>query len=378
MNLSSNKSYPDYCSAREDQLQRRIPPLKTNTPLMQNVQSTSLKHVTTIIRHGSRTPWAPHQCWSGYSDPSADTSTWECTLTAMMRPQSEQAIALETLVTGQSDESSLESGQGLFFEFQKLYDANWSKDHPHHYPPNMGNDLGGNCQVGQLISKGHEQQVLNGKLIQKAYVKVDDLDDPEVGMLYNFLDEKSQTSVTQRAYDEPQLYFRSDDDERTLMSGQLLLEELFGDLMKEHEFIYKLNGEETDRPVIRVHTADRDKDVLSPNRRICPRLDEIEEEAMASADFIARFVLSTEAKTMQRFAKNELSGGDDDDIRMTNPEEAIDCIMTTICEDKTLPFALDTEQSGNDPRLIHEYGQQIFNRFIHFVSALYTFSCIII
>ena len=362
------KTYPPYCSIRTEQIKRSIPKLKTNTPLTNHFQSLTLQHVTTIIRHGARTPYAPHQCWTGYDDPDADTSTWECTLTTLTRPQSENAIALETLVNGNTYQSTSESGQGLFFDYEKIYDANWSKKHPNHYPMNMANDLRGNCQKGQLILKGHAQQVINGKIIKNAYVLDDELgvELPDVGILFDFNAEQNITIVHQRAYDEPRLYFRSDDDQRTIMSGQFLLGEVFSDLMVKHEEHYQLEGKEEDRPVIRVHTADRDKDVLAPNYNTCPRLTELEEEARGSTGFQERFVESFEALTMKRLAIEEFGGID----RMTNPGEAVDCVMTTLCEDKTLPYVLDVDKSSGDQALIDQYGQDIFDRYINFVSTM--------
>jgi hypothetical protein len=362
------KTYHPYCSKKEEQATRRIPGLKTNTPLTDSVETFTLKHVTAVIRHGSRTPWSPHQCWDGYLDPTSDTSTWECTLTSMMRPQSEEAISLESLVGGVTDQATAESGRGLFFEFEKLYDANWSKDHPDHYPSNMGNDLRGNCLKGQLIMGGHLQQVINGQLIQQAYVKNSNLDDnqifsnePDVGVLFDFIEEEPKTIVNQRAYDEPSLYFRSDDDERTLMSGQFLLEQLFGNLMKKHEEHYKDEGKDQDRPVIRVHTSDRDKDVLAPNYSSCPRIVELEEEAVASSEYKDMFVNSDEAKIMKLLAVDQFG-----ESKMQDAWEAIDCVMTTHCEDKTLPYVLDVDKSSDDQVIIDKYGEDIFHRYVDF------------
>jgi len=371
----TDRTYPSYCST-PDQMEatRHIPPLyssNTNTPLYENVDKFTLLHVTTVIRHGARTPYAPHQCWSNYDDHNVDTSSWECTLTSMMNPQSEDAISLEYLEPGevetiQNEEYSetAQSGKGLFFLYQKKYDANWSEEYPDHYPDNMVNDLRGNCQRGQLILKGHAQQLTNGKILQKAYVKYSaiNLDEPKVGTLFDFDEEELKTIVKQRAYDEPSLYFRSDDDERTLISGQILLRQFFGDLMKEHQQHYKDEGKDQDRPVIRVHTADRDKDVLAPNPDICPRLNELEEEAKASRDYQEKFVESEEAKIMKQLGDDELGGY----WMMEDPGVAIDCVMTTSCADKTLPYVLDVDKSKNDADLIEKYGPDIFQRFVDF------------
>lgn len=359
--ISAARTYPEYCTTRDQQLQRRIPKLATDTPLARNLNAANIKHVTAIIRHGSRTPWARHQCWDGYNDPSTDTATWECKLTSMMRPQSEEAVSYESLLSGVSDQVTAESGRGLFFEFQKLYDANWSKKHPNHFPENMQNEFRGNCQQGQLIFEGYAQQQRNAEILKEAYFSKD-FDEPDVGTLYNFEDEVQKTTVGGRAYDEPQLYFRSDDDERTMMSGQILIGKFFGELMEKHEKRYQLEGKGDDRPVIRVHTADRVKDVLAPNPTTCPRLQEIKQEAERSEGYREKFLFSDDAKLMRQLAANEFGGKS----MMSDSEEAIDCVMTTVCEDKELPYVLDAGESDQD--VIDNYGKNIFDRFIQFVS----------
>ena len=300
-----------------------------------------------------------------------------------MRPQSESAIALETLLNGVNtngntndniedinNQATSESGRGLFFEFEKLYDANWSAEHPEHYPSNMSNELRGDCQKGQLILAGHGQQIINGKLIQQAYIMRDELgfNQPDVGTLFDFNEEKvgEKTFVNKRAYDEPQLYFRSDDDERTLMSGSFLLQQVFDELMTSHEETYKNEGKDVDRPVIRLHTADRNRDVLAPNHETCPRLTELMDEAVESKGFKEQFETSEEAVLMMKLAKDHFGG----ENFMQNPDEAIDCVMTTVCEDKTLPYVLDVDLSGNDPDLEEKYGKNILDRYIEFVSLI--------
>ena len=54
--------------------------------------------------------------------------------------------------------------------------------------------------------------------------------------------------------------------------------------------------------------------------------------------------------------------------RMEDSGEAVDCVMTTVCEDKTLPYVLDVEESGSDPEILVSYGENIFDRFVDFVS----------
>ena len=82
---SLQSSNPPYCSCKEDQIKRHIPALQQDTPLYESFNNPpNLLHVTTVIRHGSQTPYAPHTCWAGYTDPSSDASIWQHTLSSLM------------------------------------------------------------------------------------------------------------------------------------------------------------------------------------------------------------------------------------------------------------------------------------------------------
>ena len=69
---------------------------------------------------------------------------------------------------------------------------------------------------------------------------------------------------------------------------------------------------------------------------------------------------------MQKLAANEFGGKS----RMSDSGEAIDCVMTTVCEDKELPYVLDADKSGSDKDVIDAYGHNIFDRFVQFVSEV--------
>ena len=125
-------------------------------------------------------------------------------------------------------------------------------------------------------------------------------------------------------------------------------------------------------PVIPVHTSDRDKDVLAPNPTACPRLVEVEMEAIGSPAYQEKFVRSDEAAVMRDLSVNEFGGAE----RMQDADEAIDCIMTTVCEDKTLPYVLDEERSRGNETIVEKYGENLFQRFVDFVSFLFGVSSI--
>jgi len=253
-----------------------------------------------------------------------------------------------------SDDVTQADGQGEQLMFEKRYDAHYSAG-GEHFTRNMRNALGGTCAVGQLLSEGYEQQIENGKMLKNAYVR-DDTEALNQGvdaemMLWDF-DQDADNNYENRAYEGKNMYFRSDDYQRTLVSGQVLLQELFDALIKRHGAhawkTFGVDGNEvlptdtkpTFNPVIKVHTNDRDTDTLAPNHKICPRLDELEEEARSSTEYMAKFVNSDESIELKQ--KIEDLGGAE---RMEESDAAIDCLMTSMCTDRNLPDALDDYNS---------------------------------
>lgn len=130
-----------------------------------------------------------------------------------------------------------------------------------------------------------------------------------------------------------QFHYRVDDDQRTIMSGQVLLRGLLGP-----ELIDYWENHEGRHPVLPLHTADRSVDIMAPNEAICPRLAEIRERYENSAAY-QTFSQSNETKLLEGFMENVLgrSVGEDYDI--------IDCLMTTICTDRTLPDSINDYQT---------------------------------
>lgn len=380
LQYKSGKTYPKYCSTQKQQLERAIPELRTNSPLLSLNETMKLLHVTAVIRHGDRTPWGRHTCWDTYLDEGEDTSEWNCRLSSLSAAPATIAIEElnsqdleygETLTPPQKQaEISYLSGANPSFMFEKRYDANYSPTHSTHFPENVGNHLSGTCQLGQLTLRGFEQQRFNGRLLRDAYVKFEDevlnVDKNSNRVLFDFDEEKEITQYGQRVYDDPSVYFRSDDDQRTIMSGQALLGELFGDVMAYH-----INTMDDDKhnPVIRVHTSDRNRDFLAPNEDICPRLPQLEHEAKQSQEWKDNFEHSIEAETMKKFADEYLSGW----WRYATPDVAMDCFMTTACSDRTLPYALDVDQSGTDQNIIEKFRSGLVDRWTKFVSLACAF-----
>jgi hypothetical protein len=117
--------------------------------------------------------------------------------------------------------------------------------------------------------------------------------------------------------------------------------------------------------IVALHTADRSRDILSKNTNLCPRLNQLKKEGVAAPDFQA-FNVSSEAQLMRKLMGEKLGRV------MSNPS---DCLMTTICNDRTLPKIVNDyhgESRSNDMNLTSDYerefGKDRFRRLVDFVS----------
>lgn len=160
---------PDYCS--KDISTKSIPPLSADELALVE----ELKQVQVMIRHGARTPYALFSCWKDY-----DVSWNNCNVTELM-------------IASPSMTDPAKPGNWLY---RKVYDGSL-------------NYLGGNCYTGQLISEGYEQELTNGGFLYDAYI---------AGPLPLF-----PTNDWEDLNSTTDIYLRSDDEQRTLMSGQILL-----------------------------------------------------------------------------------------------------------------------------------------------------------
>ena len=142
------------------------------------------------------------------------------------------------------------------------------------------------------------------------------------------------------------------------MSGQVLLRGMFETEIEEY---FAARGV---YPVLPLHTGDRSRDILGANDKVCPRLQQLQQQFTQSEAFQA-FMATQEAQTLMKFQH---------DVLMLEGErmDAIDCLMTTICTDRTLPDAVNdydgeingdgvTRESGGTRRL-DEYGANMFAR----------------
>ena len=356
--------YPPYCSTPEEMAKRHVPPMdnfatKDDPPDAENNSTTptthsptgqsQLVHVTALIRHGARTPWSGDlQCWEGYAHPTADTHHWDCDLTTLLSPPSPNRVEEEE----QDDDKNRTTDAMLLFEKRYTALVNTEMDLAQY---NLSNSLRGTCQLGQLILQGYEQELTNGQILRKAYL--DTAKDGRMQLMDSSVLAASLGNGPKTSYpwDEGNLYYRADDGQRTLMSGQVLLRGLFGPEV-EHYYNTKDNG----YPVIPLHTADYVRDVLDPNEFRCPRLKQMHDEFMQSPTY-QEFLNSKESVLLRQFRQKVLKVPEE----QLDNYEAVDCLMTTMCTDRTLPDVLN-DYKGEVPVTTDDssnpYGENRFKR----------------
>ncbi|GMH94196.1 hypothetical protein TrVE_jg1257 [Triparma verrucosa] len=292
-------SYPYYCSKMTHPStfkdNPRIPALDSTLAVSLGAKILS---ASAIIRHGARTPYESSFCWDGYHEDPAQY-VWDCSNSIVM-------------TTSPTSSSVYTSDSNLLFK--KVYDA---------LTEPMSNELDGTCHVGQLIEEGVMQETRNGEHLRAAYVGEGDL------RLFSTSDSFLQGSGA-NGIPRSHVKFRGDDQQRTLQSGQLLVEALFPTTEDESS---------TENVLVDWHTSDYVSDPIYPNSHICPKLTSLENEALASPEFIARNT-STSAAQLNSILKDDLGGADWRHI--------LDCQMTSICTDRSLPPSLSDFVSDDD------------------------------
>eukprot|EP00731_Ephydatia_muelleri_P020867 Em0013g594a len=175
-------------------------------------ENSKLLQVHVIARHGDRVPWEGQSCWPN------DPSVWECTLTSAEIPMY----------------SDTQYGKFLPRVYRKVYKT--------------GEMLPGNCSVGQLTTIGYNQHIQNGASLRKAYV---------------------DTGFLPANFDGDEIYLRSDDEPRTLMSAESVILGMFPP-----------NGSMTE--VLHINTMDQSIDSITPNDVLCPKFGEYEKQFLNS------------------------------------------------------------------------------------------------
>jgi hypothetical protein len=325
--------YPEYCSTPRHMEERRIPPLTDDQ--IPKIGETRLVHVTTIIRHGARTPWSANmRCWDGYWE-DIETGIWDCNLTTFM---TQPHVAIEKSLEPQAK-----------FLFEKRYDSLLFRD------DHLTNELNGTCQMGQLLYQGYDQQVHNGKILRDAYTFRKGEYDKDERM--RLIDLSLQDYIPWHA---DQLHFRADDDQRTVMSGSVLLRSLFE---TELDQVFQKTKQ---YPVISLHIADRDRDIVDANDRECPKLDQIPLLATQSPEYQV-FDNSQSSQDVRRYKLSNLK------IEDKAQNSILDCLMCTICTDRLLPKAVNDYDGTNDNWFtrLAQYDIQTFTKVMKFNDSQY-------
>lgn len=168
-------TYPEYCL--KDLTKRDIPSLTTD----QLSKVGKLVQVQALLRHGARTPYDKLSCWDDY-----DVEWNDCGVSELSIPTNNGGTS----------------------------DIKWLANKQYNGSPNK---LGGNCMTGQLISEGYSQEDSIGTSLNKAYL--------DVGLDDNL--KLFQTSDWSQINPDTSVYFRADDVQRVLMSGQTAMNKMF-------------------------------------------------------------------------------------------------------------------------------------------------------
>lgn len=298
-------AYPEYCSTPEQMKNRTIPMLQNNSV------ETELRHVTVVIRHGARTPKGKYPCWPGFWT-TMDTAKWDCDFHTQMTVANPSSQVGPFWAEMRYDALSRASG--------------WTN-----------NILNGTCQEAQLTYKGYQQQLMNGQFLREAY-----LYDPEANATGDM-----RLRLAPYSIQEDEIFFRSDDESRTLSSGQVLLQ----------SFLSRSDNHST----IPIHTADVLRDVLKDNEDVCPRLVKVEHDVYSSKSWKEYDDSQDGLKDWMR----EQFGH-----KLKRPHA---CLMAAICNDLTLPSVVDDfpNETGYFWRL-NDYDVRKKIYLFHHDSAVYS------
>eukprot|EP00644_Phytophthora_capsici_P016840 jgi/Phyca11/531120/estExt2_fgenesh1_pm.C_PHYCAscaffold_950026 len=266
-----------YCNDLEGIEASRIPPL---TP-EQAERVESLEQVQIIARHGARAPYARLFCWDSPKH-NPMNAEWDCTTTSV----------------SSQDINPNEHSKG----FGRLYRKSYMDGH---------NILKGDCVIGGLLPLGRQQHKTNGQFLRDSYVGDGPL--------------KLFPTANLSHLELSEIYLRSDDQERTLGSGQALIDGLFpvdGTLSLELHRMLSWD------------VADISVDYINANEKICPIMGHIGQLSNESPEFW---------KHMRDPATVEIEHHFHDLVGNFSWGSALECLSTARCNDLELPSGIDEE-----------------------------------
>jgi hypothetical protein len=223
------------------------------------LKDLTLKQVNVLIRHGDRTRCGYPSCWA------KDEAKYDCDL------------------------EFLESPTGKGIKKGRVYKKTYMKGR---------NVLPGSCRLGQLTPIGYKQHYLKGKMLRRAYSKF---------LPSSYKGHESSFSL------------RSDDEPRTVLSGQALLAGM-----------YPQHGHHQSSPAEWM-VMDHVRENMFPNFHVCPRLNRAVKQAKAHPEFKKHW------KKVHLPLKRKLSRLLGKDVHIGHIR---DCLLTHICHKQAVPKQL--------------------------------------
>ncbi|KAF0692579.1 Aste57867_16391 [Aphanomyces stellatus] len=228
----------------------------------------TLLQVQVIMRHGARTLASRSSCWAGYN------VTWTCNARMHVAPHLD------------GDTTAHHVYDNKYVEGETV--------------------LKGNCHLGQLLDEGYNQELQNGRTFRKAYI--------DSNTLFRATERVDLSNATD-------FYLSSTDMQRTVMSGQLVVDAMFPPTM-------------TTDAVVAWHVGDIAQSSFVPNEKSCPKLIDVKAQYEASAGY--EQWLADHAPTVD-LTKSIFHTYD--------PRILFDCLLTSRCsQPASLPSTLTPAQ----------------------------------
>jgi hypothetical protein len=245
----------------------------TSTAIPAAPQGATLVQAQVLIRHGDRLFAGNTRCWHG------DTKVWDCSrMTTFRAPHHGDSNATHV------------PAMPRIFQQTYLQPGEWYR---------------GSCGVGQLTSKGFEQQQTNGAILRKAYVG----------------------SLLSAELTHSELHLRSDDSHRTIQSGQALVNGM-----------YPTTTTTQATEVVPFFWMDHATETIVANPKRCPGLTAMRAEALASPAFSAHVRAVTEPLEAEIALEMGIPQRD------VSLSKLFDCMLVHHCHGDSLPISPSTLQ----------------------------------